>query len=129
MKKERFGSNLAKVDAHEVTQEELDEIPEMTPEQLARATYKIRGKIVTEKEFRAHQAQWLRDHPEAARKIAARIGRPPLDNPKTAVSLRLDTDVIEYYRATGPGWQTRINDTLRKAARLKQPASRKTGTT
>ena len=48
-----------------------------------------------------------------------RRGRPKSDAPKEALSLRLDPDVIAHYRATGPGWQSRINETLRKAANLK----------
>jgi uncharacterized protein (DUF4415 family) len=48
-----------------------------------------------------------------------RRGRPPLDNPKQAVKLRLDADVLEAYRATGDGWQTRINADLHKARKLK----------
>jgi uncharacterized protein (DUF4415 family) len=32
------------------------------------------------------------------------------------VTLRIDQDVLEHFRATGPGWQDRINDVLRKAA-------------
>lgn len=48
-----------------------------------------------------------------------RRGRPPLDNPKQAVKLRLDADVLAAYRATGDGWQTRINADLRKARKLK----------
>ena len=48
-----------------------------------------------------------------------RRGRPTSDAPKEALSLRLDPDVIAHYRATGPGWQSRINETLRKAANLK----------
>lgn len=35
---------------------------------------------------------------------------------KTPISLRVDADVLERYRATGPGWQGRMNDALRKAA-------------
>jgi uncharacterized protein (DUF4415 family) len=31
------------------------------------------------------------------------------------VSLRLDRDVIEKFKATGPGWQSRINEALRRA--------------
>jgi uncharacterized protein (DUF4415 family) len=34
---------------------------------------------------------------------------------KTSVTLRLDPDVLERFKATGPGWQTRINETLRRA--------------
>jgi uncharacterized protein (DUF4415 family) len=47
-----------------------------------------------------------------------RMGRPPLESPKIAIKLRLDQDVIERFRAGGPGWQTRINAALRKAAGL-----------
>ena len=48
-----------------------------------------------------------------------RPGRPKSDSPKEAVSIRLDPDVLEHYRAKGPGWQSRINEDLRKAAKLK----------
>ncbi len=41
-------------------------------------------------------------------------GRPPLDLPKRLVSLRLDQDVVDAFRARGPGWQSRINAVLRK---------------
>ena len=44
-----------------------------------------------------------------------RVGRPPSQNPKVAVNLRLDRDVLDAWKATGPGWQTRINDALRAA--------------
>lgn len=45
-------------------------------------------------------------------------GRPKADNPKVAVSLRLDQEVVARFKATGPGWQTRMNDALRDAAGL-----------
>ena len=47
-----------------------------------------------------------------------RRGRPKSVSPKQAVNLRLDADVLEYFRNTGPGWQSRINEALRKAAGL-----------
>jgi uncharacterized protein (DUF4415 family) len=47
-----------------------------------------------------------------------RRGRPRLAQTKQHVSLRLDPDVIERFKAGGPGWQARINDALRKAAGL-----------
>ena len=47
-----------------------------------------------------------------------RPGRPKSANPKQSVNLRLDADVLEFYRKSGPGWQTRMNDALRKAAGL-----------
>lgn len=43
-------------------------------------------------------------------------GRPKSDNPKEAIKLRIDADVIERYRATGAGWQTKMNDVLREHA-------------
>ena len=45
-------------------------------------------------------------------------GRPKLENPKVAVSLRLDQEIVARFKATGPGWQTRMNDALREAAGL-----------
>ena len=43
-----------------------------------------------------------------------RRGRPR-GSEKRAVSLRLDEDVIAKFKAGGPGWQTRINEALRRA--------------
>ena len=53
-----------------------------------------------------------------------RRGRPPVgDRPKEAVKLRLSPDVLDHFRAGGPGWQTRINETLERAvAREKRKA-------
>jgi len=42
-------------------------------------------------------------------------GRPRLANPKIAVKLRLDADVVRAFRETGEGWQTRINEVLKAA--------------
>ena len=41
-------------------------------------------------------------------------GRPKAETPKVPVSLRLDQDVVDAWKATGAGWQTRINDALRQ---------------
>jgi uncharacterized protein (DUF4415 family) len=49
---------------------------------------------------------------------ARAIGRPKKASPKEAVSIRLDADVLAHFRATGPGWRSRINEALRKAAGL-----------
>ena len=51
-------------------------------------------------------------------KTLVRRGRPKLEQPKRHVSLRLDHDVIESFKASGPGWQSRVNEALRRAARL-----------
>ena len=50
-------------------------------------------------------------------KIQAR-GRPKVSTTKEPVKLRLDADVLAALRATGDGWQTRINETLRASLRL-----------
>jgi uncharacterized protein (DUF4415 family) len=48
-----------------------------------------------------------------------RRGRPPLgDYAKGIVTIRLDADVLESYRALGPGWQTRVNADLRRVRKL-----------
>lgn len=45
-------------------------------------------------------------------------GRPKATHPKQMVTLRLDADVVECFRNSGPGWQTRMNEALRRAAGL-----------
>jgi uncharacterized protein (DUF4415 family) len=47
--------------------------------------------------------------------IVRRLGRPPKADRKVSVTLRLDRDVIERFKATGAGWQTRINAALKKS--------------
>jgi uncharacterized protein (DUF4415 family) len=44
-------------------------------------------------------------------------GRPKLANPKRQVTLRLDGDLLDSLRETGPGWQSRINEILRAAVK------------
>ena len=41
-------------------------------------------------------------------------GRPLSANPRKSISLRLPPEVIERWRATGPGWQTRMAERLSK---------------
>ena len=57
--------------------------------------------------------------PEIAQKMRKNIGgRPKSSSPKVPVSIRLDQDVVAKFKATGPGWQSRINEVLRKEAML-----------
>lgn len=46
-----------------------------------------------------------------------RGGRPRGSN-KVSVTMRLDRDAIDRFKAAGPGWQSRINEAVRKAAGL-----------
>lgn len=81
------------------TKEDWDAVdsPPATPEQLAQAR------------------PFAEVFPELAEKMRKKLGRPPLEEPKKPVSIRLDADVVAKFKATGPGWQSRINDVLKKA--------------
>lgn len=51
-----------------------------------------------------------------AKKLAApAIERPAIPNARELVSLKIDSDVLAHFQADGPGWQERMNDTLRAA--------------
>jgi uncharacterized protein (DUF4415 family) len=84
-------TDLAKVDAHEITAEEYEEIPELTDEMIARADLYENGEL-----------------------IRRGRGRPKVDSPKQQVTMRLDADLIATMRASGPGWQVRANEALRE---------------
>jgi uncharacterized protein (DUF4415 family) len=86
----KIGSDLEKVDSHVVTPEEYEEIPELTADWFEKAEPHVAGKPV-------------------------RRGRPPKTDTKQQVTLRLSPDVLEPFKASGRGWQTRIEDTLRTA--------------
>src|SRR5688572_20957127 len=47
-------------------------------------------------------------------KTKARRGRPAGSN-KERVTMRLDRDVVAKFKATGRGWQSRINEALKRA--------------
>ena len=49
-----------------------------------------------------------------SRAIVNKGGRPRSANPRKLISIRLPVDVIERWKATGPGWQTRIAERLSK---------------
>jgi uncharacterized protein (DUF4415 family) len=56
---------------------------------------------------------------------ARKVGRPRSEHPKVAISLRLDPDVVEAYKATGRGWQVQINKVLRASMPKPQAPGRK----
>lgn len=85
-----------------VGSEEDDDLPEWTDDQFRRAAVWHGDKLI-----------------RPADGTLTRPGRPRSDNPKQQVTLRLDRAVLEGFRATGPGWQSRINAELRKALKLK----------
>lgn len=46
--------------------------------------------------------------------LKPRRGRPPSAAPKEHVNIRLDADIVQSFRRTGDGWQTRLNNALRE---------------
>jgi uncharacterized protein (DUF4415 family) len=101
MRKSRktFGSNFKVLDAHVIAPGEYEEMPEWTDEEIAAADLHEGGKLV-------------------------RRGRPLSPRRKKEVKLRLDPDIVDELRASGPGWMTRVNAMLRKAV-LGQPGARR----
>ncbi|WP_309621858.1 BrnA antitoxin family protein [Novosphingobium sp.] len=75
-----------------------DDPPVWTEDHFRRAALYVGGKLI-----RPADGTWTKP------------GRPLSENPKKQVTLRLDPDVVEKFRATGKGWQSRINAELRKA--------------
>jgi uncharacterized protein (DUF4415 family) len=63
-----------------------------------------------------------RSEAEAAfKKVTTKVAEAPpkrnvIPGVKEQVTLRIDQDVMDHFRSSGPGWQDRINDALRKAA-------------
>src|SRR6478672_12129874 len=73
-----------------------DDAPEWTDEMFDRAQISVGGKVIRE-----------------ATGTLTKRGRPPVgDEPKQQVTLRLAPRVIRYFKQSGDGWQTRLNETL-----------------
>jgi uncharacterized protein (DUF4415 family) len=101
-RKRDSGSDLKKIDEYVLKPEDYEEIPELTDEWFKRAKLYIGG-------------------------VEIKRGRPKAKRTKRAVSLRLDPDILAHFRRGGPGWQSRINATLRKAAKLPKENKKRKG--
>ncbi|AVT83307.1 BrnA antitoxin family protein [Rhodopseudomonas palustris] len=99
-KKRALGSDLKKVDAHIITPEEYDEIPELTDEDFARGDLYHGDKLISR-------------------------GRPKSNDPKQLVSLRLDAEVLRWFKSTGPGYQARMGEVLKSHMTRKKAAGKK----
>jgi uncharacterized protein (DUF4415 family) len=72
----------------------------------------------TEEDFsRAKPASQILPEAALAALVRPKGGRPRGSN-KEQVSLRIDRAALDYFRADGAGWQSRINEAIRKAAGL-----------
>jgi uncharacterized protein (DUF4415 family) len=102
--KRALGSNLAKLDA--TTDEDIarhmveDDSPELTDEDFANA------EVWHGNKFLGHGRDF---------ENGRRVGRPKGSGSKEMITLRIDRDILDRFRAGGPGWQTRLNDVLRMA--------------
>lgn len=78
---------------------EAEDAPEVTQADLARGTWRIGDRIVSA---------------EQGRMAVARRGRPAGTATKESTTIRFDKDVLEAFKAGGPGWQSRMNAALRE---------------
>ncbi len=53
------------------------------------------------------------------------IGRPKAPVTKTPVNLRLDPEIVAHFKASGAGWQTRINAVLSRHVKAAQAAAKR----
>jgi uncharacterized protein (DUF4415 family) len=83
---------------------------------ISRRTLKSDLARVDAHSIRAHEYKELPELTAQALSRAAvnKGGRPRSANPRKLISIRLPVDVIERWKATGPGWQTRIAERLSK---------------
>jgi uncharacterized protein (DUF4415 family) len=79
-----------------------DDAPELTEEFFEKGQWRIGDKVVSREEGMA-----------AARK-ALRRGRPKKAARKVQVSIRYSPEVLAHFRATGKGWQTRMDEALKE---------------
>lgn len=79
-----------------------DDAPELTAEWFEKATMMIGEREVSLEEFRA-----------AADKQFPADARPTAI-PQLPVTIKLDADILQAFKATGEGWERRMNDVLRE---------------
>lgn len=60
--------------------------------------------------------------PEDVQRLFRKPRGPGKKPAKVPVTIRLDQDVVAHFKATGDGWQTRMNDALKKAVELAKVA-------
>lgn len=58
--------------------------------------------------------KWIAEADLYRGKKLVRCGRPAGSGQKTQTTLRISKDVLEFFRATGPGWQTRMDNALKR---------------
>ena len=61
--------------------------------------------------------------PQETLSILPKRGRPIKSNPKKQLTIRLNGEIIDFFKAHGRGWQTEINDILQKHVNSNQTVS------
>jgi uncharacterized protein (DUF4415 family) len=83
------------------------------------ASRRTSGSNLARSDAHVIKASEYRELPELTEEMLKRAvvkkgGRPRSENPRQLISLRLPPDVIARWKATGPGWQTRMAERLAK---------------
>jgi len=82
---------------------------------------RVKAGIKADPDARERTANDFAEMVSFAEMMKRRRGRPKAATHKVAVTVRLEPHVVEFFRRSGPGWQTRMNDTLaRFVARRRQ---------
>jgi uncharacterized protein (DUF4415 family) len=79
-----------------------DDAPELTDDFFEKATPMIGNRVVSKEEFVVAASKSLRR------------GRPKSPSVKQALTIRYDADIVEAFKSSGTGWQTRMNAALRE---------------
>jgi len=85
-----INSNLKQNDAHDISADEYDELPELTDAMFVRAAYMVNGVEKIPPRRRGRQ-------------------KAPV---KVPLYLRLPAETVDYFKSEGPGWQTRLGQAL-----------------
>lgn len=95
-----------------------------TPKRRVRMPSIAEDKAITAAAERDPAARPLTDKQlKAMVPIKALRGRPKAEKTKLLVSVRYSPEVIEYFRSTGEGWQSRMDEVLRKYVARHRKAS------
>jgi len=94
--------NWEAIDSYPMADSPDEDSPELTNEDFARM--RPASEVLPE----------LFGETLAAEMLKPKGGRPKSESPKVFTGIRLDPDVLNAFKATGKGWQTRINEALKE---------------
>ncbi|MBB5609025.1 MULTISPECIES: BrnA antitoxin family protein [unclassified Janthinobacterium] len=83
-----------------------DDAPELTDDFFEQGVWQVGDKPIS--------------RPEAQQEMTRRRGRPAGSGGKVSTTIRFDIEVLDAFRATGEGWQTRMNDALKEWLRARR---------